>query len=175
VTGDMDKLRNSLFIILALLLQSTLFGRYDIMGARPDLGMLALTLIAGSATGTECIVYGFFIGFVQDVYTPEYLGYNAFAMSLMGFLLGVLRETVTVEHIGVKTMAVGVACLVHDALYLSFYTVFDFSLFFQLFLRESIGGAAYTAVIAFFLIAGYEWTAGGGFKFVLRELTGFRR
>ena len=171
----MDTLRNVLLIILALLLQSTLSGRFDILGARPDLGMLALTLIAGTVTGTESILYGFFIGFVQDVYTPEYLGYNSFTMSLMGFLLGVLKETITVENIGVKIAVAGVACLLHDILYLSFYTAFDFTLLFTLFVRESLGGALYTSVLALMFIAGYGWITGGGLKVVLRELTGIRR
>jgi rod shape-determining protein MreD len=144
-------------------------------GARPDLGMLALTLLSGTVSGTEAILYGFFIGFVQDVYTPEYLGYNSFAMSLMGFLLGVLNETITVENIGVKTAVACVACLLHDILYLSFYTVFDFTLLFRLFVRESLGGALYTSALAFIFIAGYEWITGGGLKIVIRELTGNRR
>ena len=171
----MDNLKNALLIILALLLQSTLFGRFDILGARPDLGMLALALVAGSVSGTACIFYGFFIGFVQDVYTPEYLGYNAFAMSLTGFFLGVLKETITVENIGVKTAVTAVACLAHDILYLSLYTVFDFTIIVRLFVRESLGGALYTSVLALLLITGYKWTSGGGLKIVLRELTGIRR
>ena len=61
----MSTLRNALLVILALLLQSTVFGRYDILGARPDFGMIALILLAGGVSGTECIVFGFFMGLVQ--------------------------------------------------------------------------------------------------------------
>jgi rod shape-determining protein MreD len=171
----MDKLRNVLLIILALLVQSTFFGRFDMFGARPDLGMLALALLSGTVSGTETILYGFFIGFMQDVYTPEYLGYNSFTMSLMGFLLGVLNETITVENLGVKTAVACIACLFHDILYLSFYTVFDFTLLLRLFVRESLGGALYTSALAATTIAGYEWITGGGLKVVIRELTGNRR
>jgi rod shape-determining protein MreD len=175
VTGDMNRLRNILFVFLALLLQSTVFGRYTVLGARPDLGMLALTLIAGTVSGTECIVWGLFIGFVQDVYTPEYLGYNSFAMSLMGFLLGVMRETITVENVRVKIAVTAVACLVHDLVYLLFYTMFDTMLLLRLFVHLSIGGAVYTSALAFVLISGYDWVTGGGIRIALRQLTGVDR
>ncbi len=171
----MTTTRNVLLIILALLLQSTVFGRYDILGARPDFGMIALILLAGSVSGTECIIYGFFMGFVQDVYTPEYLGYNTFTMSIMGFALGILRETITVENALVRIAVTMVACLVHDILYLSFYTVFDFSLLFRILLLEGVGGAVYSTFVALVLITGYQWYAGGGINHVLRELIGIRR
>lgn len=171
----MTTLRNVLLVILALLLQSTVFGRYDILGARPDFGMIALILLAGNVSGTECILFGFFMGFVQDVYTPEYLGYNAFTMTVMGFALGVLKETITVENAMVKIIVTVVACLVHDFIYLSFYTVFDYSLLFHILVREGLGGAVYSAILALVLITGYQWVAGGGITHVIRELTGIRR
>ena len=98
----MKTLRNILFIAFALLMQSTLIGRIEIFGTRPDLALLVLIFIANQSNPVECILYGFFIGFLQDVYTPEYLGYNAFTMSLIAFLLGVLKESLTVENYSVR-------------------------------------------------------------------------
>ena len=171
----MDKVRNILIIIVALLVQSTLFGRMDIFGVRPDLAMLVLILIAGKVEPAESILYGFFIGFIQDVYTPEFLGFNAFTMSLMGFSLGIVKETLTVENYSVKTLLTLVACIVHDLLYLSLYTTFDFSLLLKLFVKNSLPGALYTSILAFLFIAAYEWAVGGGLKGVIRELTAGRR
>ena len=171
----MTPVRNVFLIVLALLVQSTVFGRFDIFGARPDFGMLVLIFIAGGVSGEAAVLYGFFIGFMQDVYTPEFLGSNAFTMSLMGFFLGILRETITVEHVAVSISITAVACLVHDIMYLSFYTVFEFPLIFRLFVRESIGGAVYTSVLALVLVSGSRWIAGGGFKSVLRRIDGIGR
>ena len=167
--------RNILLIAVVLLLQSTLVERMHFLGGRPDLAVLLLIYIAGGVSTAEATLYGFLLGFVQDVYTPEYLGANAFTMSFLGFMLGMLRETLAVEHSGVKTLTAFTACLVHDAVYLSVYTKLDFALFGGLFLKESLGGAAYTAFLAFLIIAAYEWSVGGGLRVVLRELTGFRR
>ncbi len=137
--------------------------------------MIARFLPRGGVSERECILFGFFMGFVQDVYTPEYLGYNTFTMTIMGFVLGVLRETITVENSMVKIAVTVIACLAHDILYLSFYTVFDYSLLLRILVREGISGAVYSAVLALVLITGYQWIAGGGIKHVLRELTGVRR
>ena len=166
----MATVRNVLFIILALLLQSTVFGRFDIHGARPDFGMLALVIIVGAVSGEAGILYGFFIGFLQDVYTPEYLGYNAFTMSLMGFFLGILKETIAVENIYVRIAVTFAACLVHDILYLSFYTVFHFPLMLRLIVREGAGGAACTAALALVFLSGYGFIVGGGPRNVIRHL-----
>jgi rod shape-determining protein MreD len=137
--------------------------------------MLVLIFIVGNASTAECTLYGFLIGFLQDVYTPEYLGYNAFTMSLLGFMLGILKETLTVENYGVKTLATLVACLVHDLIYLGFYTGLDFSLYMNLFVKGSLAGSIYTATLAFVFIAAYEWSVGGGLRVAVRELIGFRR
>ncbi len=171
----MTILRNVLLIALALLVQSTFFGRLDLWNVRPDLGMLVLIFIAGGASTAECTLYGFLTGFLQDVYSPEYLGYNAFTMSLLGFMIGILRETLTVENYGVKTLVTFLACLVHDLVYLAFYTGLNVSLYMRLFIMGSLLGAVYTAGLAFLLIAAYEWSVGGGLRVAIRELIGIRR
>ncbi|MFA6473144.1 MAG: rod shape-determining protein MreD [Candidatus Latescibacterota bacterium] len=167
--------RNILIIIIVLLVQSTVFGRIDVVGVRPDLAMLILIFIAAGAEPAESILYGFFIGFVQDIYTPEYLGFNALTMSLIGFSLGIVKETLTVENYLVKTLVTFVACIFHDLLYLSLYTVFDFSLLLKLLLKNSLPGALYTSILAFLSIVVYKWVTGGGLKGVVRELTTGRR
>lgn len=171
----MHIIRNILCIALGLMLQSTLAGRMEIFGVRPDIGILVLVLIAGSVSTAEATLYGFLIGFVQDAYSPEYLGSNALAMSLTGFMLGMFREMIAVENCGMKAAITLLVCLVHDLVYLAFYTKLDLSLYASLFITGSLAGAAYTAFLAFLVIAAYEWSVGGGLRVVLRELTGFRR
>lgn len=168
----MHRLRNILLIVLALLVQSTFYGRMDFLGIRPDLGMLVLIFIASGSGTAESVLYGFLIGFVQDVYSPEYLGYNSFTMSSIGFMLGIMRETLAVEKYALKTTITFLACLLHDIVYLSFYTALNFSLLVNLFLKESIAGALYTSILTFLFIAVYEWTAGGGPRIVVRKFIG---
>ena len=168
----MQMVRNILLIALALLVQSTLGTRMEIMGARPDFALLMLMLLANRGSTVTSIMYGFFIGFLQDVYSPEFLGANAFAMSLMGFMLGEFRERLAVEHTGVKFVSIVVAILVHDAVYLSFYSRFEFSVAWTLFVRESLADALYTAVFGVVLVVIWQWLERGGFFSVVRELLG---
>ena len=171
----MKLIRNILLITLALLLQSTFFGRFDLYGVRPDLVVMVLIFLASEESPVVCIYYGFFIGFLQDVYSPEYLGFNAFTMSVMAFFLGIVKERLTVENFSVRLLITLLACMVHDIVYLSLYTRFDMPVLVQMFIRESIPGAVYTSVLAVLLIKVWQWAKTGGIIIVLRELLESRR
>ncbi len=171
----MKTLRNILLIVLALLVQSSLPGKLGIYGVQPDLALLVLIFLSNGSSPATVIFYGFFIGFLQDVYTPEYLGYNAFTMSLMAFLLSIMKERLTVENYSVKFLSTFIICLVHDGLYLSLYTQFDLSILMSLFIRESVATAVYTSVLAVMFIRAWEWAQSGGLVFVIQKLFGSRR
>ncbi len=171
----MKLIRNILIIALALLVQSTVFGRVSILGIKPDLAMLVLILLVSISTQVECIMYGFIIGFLQDVYTPEFLGANAFVMSLMGFVLDTVKERLTVENYSVKTVVAFTACVFHDVIFLSFYTRFDFAMMKDLFITESLFGAVFTSGLLFIILLLWEFVISGGFNYVIRELFGSRR
>ena len=170
----MKVLRNILLIAITMLLQSSLFGRLDIYNVRPDLALLVMLFIVNTTGPVENIWYGFLIGLLQDVYTPEYLGFNSLTMSIIGFLSGFVREQFTVEKGAVRLLAAFIACLVHDALYLMMYTHFDFSTMLNLYLHLSLPGALYTSVLFFVFVAVWEWAERGGMFIVIRELLGSR-
>lgn len=171
----MKIIRNLLIIALGLLAQSVFAGRFDIQGVRPDLAMLVLLYITSTSNAFEGVLYGFLIGFFQDVYTPEYLGYNALTMTLMGFMLGFVRERVTVEKILVRIIVTTIACIVHDLLYLVLYTQFDFPVMANLLVQGSIAGALYTAVLAVLFLSVWEWIGKGELFGAVGEFMGNRR
>ena len=171
----MKPIRNILIIALALLVQSTIFGRFSIMGIKPDLAMLVLILMVNNSSHVESIAYGFIIGFLQDVYTPEFLGANAFTMSLMGFLLDNVKERLTVENYSVRIGVAFAACVVHDLIFMTFYTKLDYLMMKDLFIKESLLGAVYTSGLLFIIVILWEFVISGGFDFVIRELFGTRR
>ncbi|MFC1542087.1 rod shape-determining protein MreD [Candidatus Latescibacterota bacterium] len=167
--------RNILLIALAMLLQSTLFGRFVIMGVKPDLAILVLIFFVSESGPVGSIVYGFIIGFIQDVYSPEFLGMNAFTMSLIGYSLGLSKDRLTVENYSVKAIVTFIICIVHDIIFLSFYTQLDTSILFKLLLRESIPGAVYTSVLLVITVFIWDKFLSGGFDIVKQELFGNRR
>ncbi|MFC1538087.1 rod shape-determining protein MreD [Candidatus Latescibacterota bacterium] len=167
--------RNILLIALALLLQSTLFGRFVIMGVKPDFAILVLIFLVSESGSVGSIVYGFIIGFIQDVYSPEFLGMNAFTMSLIGYFLGLSKDRLTVENYSVKAIVTFIVCIIHDIIYLSFYAKLDTSIMFKLFLRESLPGAVYTSVLLVITVFIWDKFLSGGFDIVTQELFGNRR
>jgi len=167
--------RNILIIALALLLQSTFWGRFTIFGARPDLAMLVLILLVSRSGQVESVLYGFFIGFLQDVYSPEFLGVNAFTMSLMGFFLDLGKERLTVENYSVKAIVSFIACIVHDIIFLLLYTKFDSSIMIDIFLKVSLLGAVYTSILLVIIVMAWDWAISGGFNLVIQELFWNRR
>ena len=171
----MKIIRNILLITLALLAQSSLLGRFDVFGIRPDLAMLVFLFIVNTSDFVESILYGFLIGFLQDVYTPEYLGFNALTMSIIGFALGFVRERITVEKGAVRLLLTFFACIVHDGFYLMLYTHFDFSAWMYLMFRASLAGAVYTSILAVVFITAWEWVEEGGLFVVIRQFMGYRR
>jgi len=171
----MKTARNILLIALALLVQSTFFGKFDLYGVRPDLALIVLIFLSNETNVVALIFYGFFTGFLQDVYSPEYLGYNAFAMSLTAYFLTVIRERLTVENYTVRLLATFVACLFHDAAYLSLYTGFELKGLISLFVMEGLPGGVYTSVLAVLLVSIWQWAKSGGLILVLQELIGSER
>ncbi len=172
---EMKIVRNILLIALALLAQSTLISRVAIMGVRPDLAMLVLIFLVYTSSPVESVLYGFFIGFIQDVYTPEFLGANAFTMALMGFFLDMIKERLSIDNFMGKALVTFGMCTVHDVIFLSFYTRFDFSMMINLFVRLSLLGSLYTMVVLMVFVALVEWVLGGGSYFVVHRLFGNRR
>ena len=171
----MKTIKNILLIALVLLIQSTIMGRFDLFGVRPDLGMLILLYIANSSGSSESVWYGFMIGFLQDVYTPEYLGFNTFTMSIIGYLLGFVNERVTMEKIPVRIVVTLFACILHDLLFVSLYTHLDLSLAFNLYVFTGFLGAVYTTVLSVLFITVLEWAEKGGLLIIVNELLANRR
>ena len=171
----MKIIRNILLIALALLLQSTLFGKFSLFGVEPDLAVLVLIFIVSGSGPVGSVMYGFLIGFLQDVYSPEFLGMNAFAMSLIGYFLGLSRDRLSVENYSVKAIVAFLVCIVHDIIYFAFYTKLDTSVISNLFIRESLPGAVYTSCLLVVFVFIWETLSHGGLNFVAQGLFGDRR
>jgi rod shape-determining protein MreD len=167
--------RNILLIALALLLQSSLFGRFALFGVTPDLAILVLIFIVSGSGRVGSVAFGFLIGFLQDVYSPEFLGTNAFTMSLIGYFLGLSRDRLTVENYSVKAVVALLVCIVHDLIYLAFYANLDVSIMMKLFVRESLPGAVYTSLLLVIFVFLWDNLLSGGFNFVTQGLFGNRR
>jgi rod shape-determining protein MreD len=79
-------------IVLALLLQSTVFAQIRLGGTQPDLIYLvtiAMALLEGPASGA---VAGFAGGMAEDFLLNQPKGITALTLTLLGYAVGLLRQ-----------------------------------------------------------------------------------
>ena len=76
-------------LILAFVLQSTVFSRIPFLGCAPNL-VLVLTFIYGY-TNSKIVgmITGFFGGLMIDIFFCEVIGYNALILLIIGFISGI--------------------------------------------------------------------------------------
>ena len=85
-------------MLTALVVQSTLFARVTLAGARPELVYLvtvALAFLEGPSSGA---VGGFTAGMAQDFLLNQPKGMTALTLTLVGYAVGTLRQYVTTPN-----------------------------------------------------------------------------
>ncbi len=89
------------FILIGLLLQVTVFSHLKIMGIKPDL-ILIIVLAIGFYRGSyQGMAFGFFGGFLEDVFSSASLGTNALSKVICGFLVSFIGKKVY-ENLGTQ-------------------------------------------------------------------------
>jgi rod shape-determining protein MreD len=106
--------------LLCLILQTTLIPAIGILGASPDLLMVALFFLARKTGPFAATWVGFFLGLAEDLYSPSILGQNALSRTAAGFFAGLFNERVMRVDFIFQLVLLLVTFFIHDALY---YTV----------------------------------------------------
>jgi rod shape-determining protein MreD len=82
------------WVVLCLVLQSTLVPYVAVMSFKPDLPLIALFYLAVSLGVMPGVYVGFFLGLGQDLFTSGLLGQAAMAKSVAGFVAGLFNVRV---------------------------------------------------------------------------------
>jgi rod shape-determining protein MreD len=82
-------------LVVAVLVQSTVLARLTLAGARPDLLVLAVVLVAVATDPTTGAAFGFVAGLVADLLFDLPVGVSALVYTAVGFAVGTLRVYVT--------------------------------------------------------------------------------
>jgi len=82
------------WIILCVILQSTLVPYLAVMSCKPDLPLVALFYLALRLGVMPGVYVGFFLGLGQDLFSQSVLGQIALAKSVTGFVIGLFNERV---------------------------------------------------------------------------------
>jgi rod shape-determining protein MreD len=128
-------------IVTALLLQSTVFASFRLLGVRPEFLYLVTIIVAFLEGPNEGAVVGFVSGFAQDLLLNEPKGILALTLTLLGYTIGMLRQYIVSPSplLPVVLVALGTAAGV------TFYVVVSFLLGNY---ENTIGFAVRTALLS---------------------------
>lgn len=127
------KIITGVFIIAALLLQSTVFGRLSFAGIRPNL-LIVITASLGFMRGRkEGMAVGFVCGLLADVLWGELIGFYALIYTVIGYLNGTFRRLFYEDDIKLPLLLIGISDLIYSVIvYVCLFMLqgdFDFSFF----------------------------------------------
>ena len=136
-----------LLFIFCFVLQTTVGDWLKIFDVGPDFVIIMIVAIAikyGPATG--CF-WGFFAGFMQDIYAPvEWLGAHTIAMTVLGFVVGQLEERFLTLNLPAKTAVLAIGFFVCDMIYF-LLTGLEKDVVTSLFFSKTVPECLYTVVV----------------------------
>ncbi|MBI5837598.1 MAG: rod shape-determining protein MreD [Candidatus Eisenbacteria bacterium] len=139
-----------LFAALAgvgFLLQTDVASRMSILGARPDLVLAAVVLLArrrGPLAGT---LAGFAAGLMTDGLTPDRLGLHALLLGSVGYFFGHLRVNLLWETPAAAALILFLAGLMHELLLRVLLSGGQWGAVGVSFVVNGVATAAYTAAL----------------------------
>lgn len=144
-------IRHILYLALVFVLQTTWVRHLEIAGLQPDLILLTVVFVALLAGQVEAAILGFVIGLCQDAYSPQDLGLNALAKSLVGFAVGIGRGGIIADSVQVQVAVLVAAVFVHDMIYYLGAGSVSMGDVPYLLLRFGVGRAVYTGIVGLFV------------------------
>lgn len=82
-----------LTIILNLVLQSTIFPYFEILGKVPNTGLIIVVIIALARGRYYGGLFGMLIGLLQDILFSSTIGVNSLIYFFAGYLIGYVEDT----------------------------------------------------------------------------------
>lgn len=94
-------------VVVAVLLQLTIFAPVDIAGGGPDLVLLVVAIVALLAGSVVGALSGFWAGFLYDSASLGTLGVSSLLLTLVGYWVGRYGETSAQDRAHAPLLAVG--------------------------------------------------------------------
>ena len=157
-----SKILYAIFLLFILIIFQSFFSEVvTIKGIRLDLAVLILVYIGLTKSPAQGVIFGFLIGLLLDVFTPQSLGLGALIKSLIGFTVGNFKDNLFLENPYSKGVVVFLSVVLNDLLYHLFsggITLFTF----HTILYYSLPSALYTcgAGILLFVVLEKKFSLG---------------
>jgi rod shape-determining protein MreD len=135
-----------LAILVFLLMQVVVADRIAIGPITPDFLVLVVAFYALYRGAVQAAVFGFVIGFLQDLANPELLGLNALTKTILGFTVGKIGAKMVPDNIPFLFVLFMSVAFGHDIIYLLFYHWPHVGSSFAEIFSVALPSAAYTAI-----------------------------
>jgi rod shape-determining protein MreD len=133
-----SKILYTAFLLFILVVFQSFFSEVvAIKGIRLDLAIFVLVYVGLTKGPAQGVIFGFLIGLLFDVFTPERLGLGSLIKSLVGFTVGNFKDNLFLESSYSKGAIVFLSVLLNDLLYhllsdgvtlFTFHTILYYSL-----------------------------------------------
>jgi rod shape-determining protein MreD len=141
----------ALMIIVAFLLQTSVFSHLELAGIVPNF-MIMLTTAWGLMRGRrEGMVMGFFCGLLLDLFSGLYIGFYAVIFLYIGYLSGVFRKMFFGDDLKLPLVLIGVNDILYGlVIYLLYFLLRKRYAFGYYFLNIILPEAVYTVLVSLF-------------------------
>jgi len=139
-------LSGAVILFILILFQSLLSGVVTIMGVKFDLAIVILVYIALTRGPTYGVIFGFLIGLLLDVFTPQTLGWGALVKCLIGFTVGSFKDNLYLESLYSKGGVIFFALILNDSLHYLFVSGVNATTF-RILSNYSVPSAFYTSIV----------------------------
>lgn len=133
-------------ILLFLVMQAAIAGRIAIGNVAPDFVILMVVFFSLYRRSVQGALFGFVVGFLQDLGNPAFLGLNALVKSILGFMVGQVASKTFSESVPILYALFFVSALGHDLVYVLVFYWPRLGSAFATFFSQSLPSAAYSAL-----------------------------
>ncbi len=138
----------ALFLVVTLVVQTTVLPLIAVAGARPDL-LLLVVVSAGLLLGREHGVgMGFFAGLLQDLASGNVFGVNVLSKTAAGYVAGLVEQKVFKENVLLPLLAVILATVFNNALMLVMLAFLGFAVDIPTAVANTMFVLGYNTVLA---------------------------
>jgi len=138
------------FLILAilffLLMQLSVAEWLSLGPVAPDFLILITVFFALYRGAIQGSIFGFVVGFLQDLANPGFLGLNALTKSVVGYAIGKIGTKTFPENVPFLVVLFSATAFGHDVVYLVFFSWPDVASAFLLMFSSALPSAIYTGV-----------------------------
>ena len=152
-------LRSAGVVLVLLLLQTTFIPYLSVLGYTPDILLPWLVYVALRRGQVEATVYGFGVGFLQDMITTQFLGLAAISKTISCFVIGYFyNENTAVQTLGSYryVLIVMLCSFIHDAVYYAIFFLGVEGSFLGHTLQFTLASSLYTGVITLLPMFGFS-------------------